>query len=92
VPNPATALDDHVSPTEAARILGISRDHLCDLARSGAVPVTEAPGGRRFYPRAAVEELRRVRSERPAVRRGRPTIGERAERPRAIATKRRLRK
>jgi len=53
-PNPA---DDLLLPSEAARILGVSRGTIRNYADYGDIPVTRTVSGRRLFRRSDVEQL-----------------------------------
>lgn len=48
---------DWLRPAQAARLLGCSTRHVCDLADRGLLPCRRTPGGHRRFRRADVERL-----------------------------------
>jgi hypothetical protein len=67
----APELAGYIGAADAARILGISRDHLRELRRRGRVRCLVTPIGA-IYPREAIEALAYRRSIGEWPGRGRP--------------------
>lgn len=55
---------DVFSPSEAARVLGLSAETVRELCNKGTLTPMIGPGGQRLIPRESVEELARVRRQR----------------------------
>jgi len=51
--------DDLLSAGEAARLSGLSIEHLRRLAREGSIPAVRTPGNHRRFKRSDVEALLR---------------------------------
>lgn len=56
--------DELLTASDAARILGLSRDMVRILASKGALPSQRAANGYHLFRRGDVEQLARVRAER----------------------------
>ena len=63
--------DQLLTASDAARILGLSRDMVRILSQKGRLPAQRAANGYYLFRRGDVENLARVRAERGATGRGR---------------------
>jgi excisionase family DNA binding protein len=72
-------LDELMTPSEAARVLGLSADAVRSLSDGGRLPTLKTVGGRRLFRRGDVEKLAAARAradggpdgKRPRGRNGR---------------------
>jgi excisionase family DNA binding protein len=62
--------DQILTASDAARILGISRDMVRVLARQGLLPATRAANGYHLFRRGDVEQLARERAARRTAKNG----------------------
>ena len=65
--------NDLMTPSDAARILGLSADSVRVLGDSGRLPALRTVGGRRLFRRGDVEELAAQRA-RAAVEASSPAV------------------
>lgn len=49
--------EDLLTPSHAARVLGVSTDTVRNMADSGKLPAMKTTNGRRFFRRADVDQL-----------------------------------
>lgn len=64
--------DDEVTPTEAAKLMGVTRQFVDRLCEDGALPFRRLPGSR--HRRIRVEDVREVAAEREQRRAGSDAI------------------
>ena len=66
---PPRDLDELMTPSEAARVLGLSADAVRSLSDTGRLPTLKTVGGRRLFRRGDVEKLAaaRARAEESAA-------------------------
>lgn len=79
-PNPATNSpdpDDLMTPSDAARVLGLSADSVRVLSDSGRLPAMRTVSGRRLFRRGDVDRLAAERAQQTAAAAAKASNGDR---------------
>jgi excisionase family DNA binding protein len=79
---PPRDLDELMTPSEAARVLGLSADAVRSLSDGGRLPTLKTVGGRRLFRRGDVEKLAAARARADGTSAGKRVRGRNGRRKR----------